>query len=156
MSSVDIWNDDTALIKALRERREEQKDRKKNTLSSSDQKKNQDMKMKIRKNSINPGEEMMRYFRNDVESELEEHAEKMAEKKGTPLSSMIPIPLPNYLRKQPAYPYQRKDDNIRGGVKKRRTKKGKNKKSKKQKVKRRTNKKRTNKKRKTRRSNKKR
>jgi hypothetical protein len=132
----------------LKERRQEQKDRKKNTLSSSDQKKNQDMKREIRKNSINPGEEMMRYFYNDVESELTKHEEKMDINPN--LSSMVPIPLPNYLRKQPEYPYQRKD-NIRGGVKKRRTKKGKNKKSKKQKVKRRTNKKRTNKKRKTRR-----
>jgi hypothetical protein len=112
------------------------------------------MKREIRKNSINPGEEMMRYFYNDVESELTKHEEKMDINPN--LSSMVPIPLPNYLRKQPEYPYERKDDNIRGGVKKRRTKKGKNKKSKKQKVKRRTNKRRTNKKRKTRRSNKKR
>lgn len=78
MSSENIWNDDKELSNALRERHQQQKDRKdrKETLSSSDKKINEDMKREIREKSKNPSQEIMTLFPDDVESELTEHKEK--------------------------------------------------------------------------------
>jgi len=135
MSSGDIWNDDVALSKALKERHQKYSQ---GTSSPTTEEEEQKKKRDIFNTHPNAQKQLRKEFPDEIKAELKEHEEKIrqAAQKGKKISSLVEIPPPN-----------------RGGMKrktKRKRSMKKNKKSKKQKGKRRTNKKRGNKKRKTR------